>query len=239
MRRAVLLCLSVALAASVAGSAGGAAWRPAAPAAKATSGDFLVAGIARGARVPIRLRPGGRVVARLGDRTEFGSAQRVAVVETRDSRWLAVTTPALRNGRVAWIDGDSRAVRLSRVRRAIDIDLSRRELRVYAGERLLRTIRVAVGRAGSTTPTGRFHVTDKLRGADFGSYYGCCILALSGRQTNLPRGWTGGNRLAIHGTSSPGGIGRARSAGCLHATAAQLRYLMRTIGLGTPVFIHA
>ena len=42
--------------------------------------------------------------------------------------------------------------------------------------------------------------------------YGCCILALSGHQDNLPAGWPGGDRLAIHGGS---GIGSADSAGCL------------------------
>lgn len=32
------------------------------------------------------------------------------------------------------------------------------------------------------------------------SPYGCCVLALTGRQPNVPQGWKGGNRLAIHGT---------------------------------------
>jgi hypothetical protein len=81
-------------------------------------------------------------------------------------------------------------------------------------------------------------VTDKLHGATYGSYYGCCILALNGHQTNLPPGWTGGNRLAIHGTNAPGTIGTAASAGCLRAADADLRVLMRRVPLGTPVFIR-
>ena len=68
---------------------------------------------------------------------------------------------------------------------------------------------VAIGRPGSETPTGRFAVTDKLNGASFGSYYGCCVLALNGHQPKLPAGWSGGDRLAIHGTNSPGTIGNA------------------------------
>ena len=233
----------VLVATTAVSAAGGASW--AAPAAHdarvlAASGDgFVVAQIRSGRRVAMRLRPGGRVVARLRARTEFGSKQRVAVVRTHGDRWLGVTTPALPNGRLAWIERNAATLRLARLRVAVDIDLSRRELRVYEGARLLRTTRVAVGRPGSSTPVGRFHVTDKLRGADFGAYYGCCILALSGRQSNLPRGWTGGNRLAIHGTPNPAGIGNAVSAGCLHAGARELRALMRTLPLGTPVFIHA
>ena len=94
-------------------------------------------------------------------------------------------------------------------------------------------------RPGSETPTGRFAVTDKLSGPRFGPYYGCCILALNGKQPNLPAGWQGGNRLAIHGTNSPGTIGAAASAGCLRAGDADLRLLMRRVPLGTPVFIRS
>jgi lipoprotein-anchoring transpeptidase ErfK/SrfK len=97
---------------------------------------------------------------------------------------------------------------------------------------------VGVGRAGSPTPTGRFAVTDKLSGSAYGPYYGCCILALSAHQTHLPPGWTGGDRVAIHGTNAPATIGAAASAGCLHAGEADLRTLMRRVPLGTPVFIR-
>jgi lipoprotein-anchoring transpeptidase ErfK/SrfK len=101
-----------------------------------------------------------------------------------------------------------------------------------------RTISIAIGAPHTPTPTGRFYVTDKLRGSDFGPYYGCCILALSGRQPNLPRGWSGGDRLAIHGSTTPT-WGEAVSNGCLHAPEADLRYLMKTVPLGTTVRVHA
>src|SRR5438046_10470300 len=38
-----------------------------------------------------------------------------------------------------------------------------------------------------------------------------CILALSATQPNLPAGWSGGNRIAIHGTLSSSDFGRAVS----------------------------
>jgi len=96
---------------------------------------------------------------------------------------------------------------------------------------------VTIGSPSSPTPTGRFAVTDKLRGADFGSYYGCCILAISGRQTHLPPGWQGGDLLAIHGGPA-WSLGRQLSAGCLHAPESDLRWLIRRIPLGTPITIH-
>jgi lipoprotein-anchoring transpeptidase ErfK/SrfK len=121
---------------------------------------------------------------------------------------------------------------------AISVDLSKRTLELRRGKRLVKSLKVAIGRPGSSTPKGRFAVTDKLPGSRYGGYYGCCILALNGTQPNLPGSWRGGNRLAIHGTNAPGSIGTPSSAGCLRAGDADLRTLMRRVPLGTPVFIH-
>ena len=98
---------------------------------------------------------------------------------------------------------------------------------------------MAVGTSGSPTPPGRYAVTDKIAGTRYGAYYGCCILALTGHQTNPPPGWTGGDRLAIHGTDAPATIGAPASAGCLRAADADLQVLMRLVPLGTPVFVKS
>ena len=187
--------------------------------------------------VALRTRPRGRVAARVGPYTEFGSPQVLGVVRRR-GRWLGVVSTALPNNRLAWVRRDNPRVRTARVGYVLRADLSARTLQLRRDGRLIKRVRVAIGRPGSPTPTGRFSITDKLRGTDYGSYYGCCILALSGHQPNLPPGWTGGNRLAIHGTNSPGTIGTAASAGCLRASDAGLRVLMRRVRLGTPVFIR-
>jgi lipoprotein-anchoring transpeptidase ErfK/SrfK len=97
---------------------------------------------------------------------------------------------------------------------------------------------VAVGRPGNSTPLGRYAVTDRLHTGGADSPYGCCAIALTGHQVNLPAGWPGGDRLAIHGTPQTSSIGRAVSLGCLRAPTAGLRVLMRRVPLGTPVFVH-
>jgi L,D-transpeptidase catalytic domain len=199
----------------------------------------LVARVRPGFTLALHGRPFGRVVRRLDGWTEFGSPRALSVVRTVRGRWLGVMTPELGNGRLAWIDARARAVTYARTTLKLEVDLSRRELVVRSGSRISRRIRVGVGRTESPTPTGRFFITDKLRGPDYSSAYGCCILALSGRQPNLPPGWTGGDRLAIHGTANPGGIGGRVSAGCLHASTDDLRSLMRSVPLGTPVLIRA
>jgi L,D-transpeptidase catalytic domain len=187
--------------------------------------------------VPLSDRPGGPARLRVGSTTEFGS-QSVLGVAARRGDWLGVVTTQRPNNRLGWIRRGRRGLELRRTRWSLHADLSARTLVLRkAGRRVMRIV-VAVGRPGSETPTGRFAVTDKLSGPRYGPYYGCCILALSGHQPNLPPGWTGGNRLAIHGTDSPGSIGAAASAGCLRAADAPLRLLMRKVPLGTPVFIR-
>ena len=187
--------------------------------------------------VPLRARPNGRVLARAGASTEFGGA-RVLSVAARRGSWLGVVATEMPNGQLAWVNRKNPALHLRRTAYSLHVDLSGRRLELRRHGRRVRRITVAVGRPGSETPTGRFAVTDKLNGRSFGPYYGCCVLALNGHQPKLPAGWSGGDRLAIHGTNSPGTIGAAASAGCLRAGDADLEVLMRRVPLGTPVFIR-
>jgi hypothetical protein len=191
----------------------------------------LVAYVRSGRTVAVRDAPNGPVVAQLSSRTQFGSPRTFPA--TPAAHGLRVITTELPNGRTGWVDAHG-ALRLSRTIVSLDVDLSNRLLRVRVGDRLVRALRVGIGAAGTSTPTGRFAITDKLRGSDYSSVYGCCILALSGHQTNLPPGWTGGDRLAIHGGSTAGAV----STGCLHADEAGLRYLMRVVPLGAQITIH-
>jgi hypothetical protein len=212
-----------------------AATRPRPPAHRAARRRHSLLVVER--EVAFRDRPGGRVTAVVGPRTEFGSP-RVLGVAARRGRWLGVVTSDRPNGALAWVKRHRPGLRLKRTSYSLHADLSDRRLELRRGGRLLRRLSVAVGAPASPTPTGRFAVTDKLAGSRYGSYYGCCILAISGRQTRPPVGWTGGNRLAIHGTNLPGTIGAAASAGCLRAADRDLELLMRRVPLGTPVFIR-
>jgi lipoprotein-anchoring transpeptidase ErfK/SrfK len=186
--------------------------------------------------LPYSLEPGAAAAGTIAATSEFGSRQ-VLSVAARRGAWLAVVTSALPNNQLAWVKRS--AVTLRRTRWTLRADLSEHTLTLRRGGRAIRRIDVAIGRAGSETPTGRFAVTDKLAGTSYGPYYGCCILALSGHQPNTPPGWTGGNRIAIHGTDSPSTIGTAASAGCLRAADADLEALMDRVPVGTPVFISA
>jgi lipoprotein-anchoring transpeptidase ErfK/SrfK len=197
------------------------------------AGRFPTAEVLRRSR--LRTAPGGRALARIGPRTEFGSPSVLSVIRRRGA-WLAVHAAQLPNGRAGWLP--AAAVRLGAVDVSVHVDRSARRLTVRRGDRVLRRFTVAVGRPGNVTPTGRFAITDKLI-MPAGGPYGCCAVALTGHQLHLPSGWAGGDRLAIHGTNAPWSIGQAASLGCMRAATADIRWLLRRMPLGAPVFIRA
>lgn len=211
---------------------------PVEPAKLPPGRGFLLARVRE--NVLVHDRPGGRPIARLRPKTPFGERRTLGVIRVRDdNRWLGVHSPVLGNQRVGWIRNDRDALDLSRTRVSLRVSLSRTRVELRKGRRVLRTIPIAIGAAGSTTPAGRFQVTDKLPASRFpAGPYGCCILALSARQPNLPENWAGGDRIAIHGTPRPETIGTASSNGCLRASDPDLRVLMRDVPVGAPVFIR-
>jgi L,D-transpeptidase-like protein len=194
----------------------------------------LVLRVRRHERVRLHARPGGRVVAVYGDRTELGSRTVLTVLARRGS-WAQVSASVL-GGRRAWLRIDRHVARRT-TRWALAADISARTLTVVHDGRVVHAYRVAVGARTSPTPTGRFQVTDKLKGPRFGATYGCCIMALSTDQPHPPPGWTGMARMAVHGTNVEATVGEAVSAGCLHARGAAMRWLMRHVPNGTPVVI--
>ena len=168
------------------------------------------------------------------DRPEFGSPKVVSVLRKRGA-WLRVVVPERPNGRPAWIL--AAATRPGATNVSLHVDRSARRLLVRRAGRVVRRVRVAVGRPGTETPTGRFAVTDKLRTKRADSPYGCCALALSGHQPKLLPGWPGGDRLAIHATPQPETVGQAASLGCLRAATRDLQALLQIVPLVAPVFV--
>jgi hypothetical protein len=188
-----------------------------------------------GAQVELRASPDGKLIKRLGPRTEFGSPRTFFVAETRGD-WIGVVTPELPNGQLGWVRRDSNGMELSDTRYSIHIDLSRQSLEVRYGNDVVHRAPVSVGRVGHRTPVGSFSVTDALAGRGLGPWYGCCALATSGHQPNLPPGWLGGDRIAIHGT--PGPVGGAVSTGCVRTSNRDMVALFATVPLGAPIFIN-
>ena len=180
--------------------------------------------------------PGGHVrIARLLTKTQFGSPEMLWVV-SHVPGWLGVMTPDAGNNRVGWIAQNATA--LSRVSWELKVSLSARRLTVLHHGKVVVQWPVAIGAAGSQTPTGRFAVTDRIVTNDPDGPYGCCILAISAHAPHAIQGWVGGTRIAIHSTPEAASIGEATSHGCVRVTIANGHWLLAHIPLGTPTLIN-
>jgi L,D-transpeptidase catalytic domain len=183
--------------------------------------------------VVLRAQPGGRALLRVGPRGPLGGPLVLGVVGVR-GHWVKVTAEALPNGHFAWAEF-GRDVAVHPIRWTLRASLSRRLLYVLRGGRIVRTIRVGIGAPSSPTPLGRFAVAEKLTGP-FGPAFGPRIVVLTARQPRPPAGWN--RRITYYvGIHAGSRRGSAVSAGCLHATEADVRYLMRAVPLGTAVQI--
>ena len=181
-------------------------------------------------------KPGGRVLAKLKLKTNFGSPQAMWVVR-RSGTWLGVVSPTAGNNQVGWIPAS--AVSLSRVDWQLRVSLSARKLTVLDNGQVKERYTVAIGAPDAPTPTGRFAVTDRLLTGDPAGPYGCCILALSAKAPHAIQDWSGGNRIAIHSTPETETIGEAVSHGCVRLTLAEGQWLINHIPLGTPTVISS
>lgn len=209
--------------------------RPSRPAARWPGPGHELVRIRRATHVDVLRRPGGSVVTTLRARTAFGSIRVLPAVEPR-RRWVGVAAPELGNGEVGWLRYDPDKIRLGDTRISLSVDLSKRVIELRRGRRVLRRAAVSVGRFGSETPVGRFAVTDRItRGLN--PAYGEGAIALSARQPNLPPGWIGGDRIAVHGWYGP--VGEAESSGCLRVSNPDIEALLDRVPLGAPVSIRA
>jgi lipoprotein-anchoring transpeptidase ErfK/SrfK len=186
--------------------------------------------------VRMHVRPGGKLLFRVLPKTIYGRRLILSITHRRGA-WAAVPTFLVPNGRRAWVYVDRRTFVVRRTRWRLSADLSARTVTVLHGAQRVRTVRVAIGTRSTPTPPGTYAITDKLKGRPFGSSFGCCILALSGHQPKILTGSVDG-RLAIHGTDRPDLVGARASQGCLRARDRDVRWLMRTVPVGTQVTIR-
>ena len=189
-------------------------------------------------RTALRARPNGRsrALARIGRRTDYGSPRVLAVVARR-GEWLRVMDADLDNGERGWVKAVD--TKPGNTAYSLRVHIRKRRIDLVRDGRVVRRVRAAVGENRSPTPTGDYAVTDKIPFTDPASPYGCCALALTAHQEKLPRGWTGGDRIAIHATPSRASIGRSVTGGCMRVPDRDAVWMMERVPLGTPVSIRA
>lgn len=194
---------------------------------------FLVAD-ALGDEVPLFDGPDGAEIDRLANPTWEGLAVVFSVLDHR-GEWMQVRVSTRPNGRTAWV----RAVDVSmrRVQNWIQVELGLRRLTVFHRDQPLLTTRVAIGRAGTPTPTGSFFVDGLVVLDPLHPAYGAGQVSVSGFSETLESFGGGVGQIALHGTMAPGLIGQETSNGCVRLANDAILAVVDLAPTGTPVEI--
>jgi lipoprotein-anchoring transpeptidase ErfK/SrfK len=197
---------------------------------------FLLVGVPSSMAVHARPRAGTAVIGQLPASSKYYHVGLTAWIEktAHDGAWGRVEIPYTWPRRNGWIP--LKGLPRSKTTVQVHVDLSTHWVTVKRSGKLVAGFRAATGSPSSPTPPGEYFVTDRIPFSAGGSL-GSFAFGISGIQPHLPGGWSGGNQLAIHGTSDPSSIGRSASAGCVRVSEDSLHVLLPLLRLGTPVVI--
>ena len=106
----------------------------------------------------------------------------------------------------------------------IDVSTTKHQLKLFDGNKLIKTYPIAVGKMLTPTPYGNFAAINKQRNP--GGPFGVMWIGLS-----KPH-------YGIHGTNNPSSIGKNVSHGCIRMHNRDVLDLARRIPIGTRVVIH-
>ncbi|WP_046181254.1 L,D-transpeptidase [Domibacillus tundrae] len=106
----------------------------------------------------------------------------------------------------------------------IDVSTSQHQLKLFNGNRLIKTYSIAVGKILSPTPSGTYTIINKQLNP--GGPFGVLWMGLS-----KPH-------YGIHGTNNPASIGKNVSHGCIRMFNHDVLELSSSVPIGTRVFIH-
>lgn len=169
--------------------------------------------------------------------TQPTGTQQVLLVTGRNGNRYEVLLPVRPNGSHGWVDGSQ--VSLTRTDLSVDLSLSNRHLRVLRNGSPIVDTPAAVGAPDTPTPTGLFYITDLLTPTNADGGYGPYAFGLSGYSDVFLTFAGGDGEVGLHGTNDPASIGNAVTHGCIRVDNAVITQLSKTLGLGTPILVHA
>jgi L,D-transpeptidase catalytic domain len=181
--------------------------------------------------------PGGTLLVHemaMSNPWHFGGELALLVYAGREhDAWVQVGIPARPNGTLAWVR--TADVTFRRHEFSLTVSVGERMVRAYEAGRLVFETPVAVGRAATPTPLGRFFINAIIPKANPHGAYGPVILSVSSFSETLESFDGGIPEIALHGTNQPALIGQAISNGCVRLSNEAVERLAALVPLGTPV----
>ncbi|MBI2168902.1 MAG: L,D-transpeptidase [Actinobacteria bacterium] len=195
-----------------------------------------VVATASGVSVDVYATRDGRVPIReIENPTASGSPAVFLVTDESDAERLSVLLPIRPNGSQGWIPRDQVAIGTTDYR--VRVRVGTHVLEAYNGEELVLRAPIAVGKADTPTPGGRFFIKDLVEPPHPDSIYGTHAFGLSGFSNTLREFNGGAGVVGIHGTNDPNSIGKDVSSGCIRLRNEDVTNLVGRLPLGTPVEI--
>jgi lipoprotein-anchoring transpeptidase ErfK/SrfK len=119
------------------------------------------------------------------------------------------------------------------------VDLQRRRVDVYQGDRLLASFAVAIGKPGWETPIGTWKVNDKISKPAWTNFLTGKVMPPGGKNPMGSR-WIGfykdsKGEVGFHGTKDLSAIGKAVSHGCLRMREVDVQELFELLEVGSIV----
>ena len=120
----------------------------------------------------------------------------------------------------------------------IIINLASRTLSLYTGDILVKEYPIAIGKASTPSPLGKFEVIEKIVDPWWFPTTPGMKPVPSGPANPLGYRWIGfASTYGVHGTNMPWSIGTAASKGCIRMLEEDVEDLFPRIAVGTPVHI--
>jgi len=125
-----------------------------------------------------------------------------------------------------------------RYQRLLLVSIADRKLVVIENENEIVTFNIAVGASESPSPTGEFHVVNRIVNP---TYYHPGTVIPSGKNNPIGTRWLGLSHkgYGIHGTNVPKSVGQAASHGCIRLRNRDIERLFSMVRIGDRVEIHA
>ncbi|WOB68980.1 L,D-transpeptidase [Microcystis aeruginosa] len=135
------------------------------------------------------------------------------------------------------------ATTVTRTETRLLLNLKKRRVFVYQGQKIIASYRVAIGRPGWETPTGQFRVIQMVREPVWEHPF-TGQLVPSGKNNPLGARWIGfwtdgANFIGFHGTPQENLIGQAVSHGCVRMRDRDIKALFEKVKIGTSVIVVA
>ncbi len=118
------------------------------------------------------------------------------------------------------------------------VSIPDRKLAVIEDGNVIAQFPIAVGAAGSPSPTGEFQIVNRVSNP---TYYHPGTVIPSGKDNPVGTRWVGLSKkgYGIHGTNAPRSVGRAASHGCIRLRNRDMERLFAMLRVGDVVEIRS